>query len=223
MALDPTLSPSVQRALSRPRPRWRGRLHRWAFVAWWPLTVALVAAADTGRQRLGAAVFGGGMLAMFGVSALVHAKAWSPSAYHRLIQLDHTAIFVCVATGATPIALLAMAGRPAAVLLWGVWTGAVVGVVAEWLPFHPPRFLMNTVYLSLGWFPVVLVPWMWDGLGGLGLVLLGAGGLCYTVGAAIVGAQRPDPAPLVFGYHELWHALVVAAAGFHTAMVFTLL
>jgi hemolysin III len=215
----PELSPSVVRLLSRPRPTWRGRLHRSAFIAWLPVGVLTVVAADGVRARVATAVFAVGIAFMFGVSARVHWKAWPAARYHRLIQVDHTAIFACLATTATPVALLALHGAPRAILLLGVWTGAVLGSVVEWLPFHPPRGLTNTLFLLLGWLPVPLLPWIWRGTGAVTFGLLAAGGLVYTVGAVIVGAQRPDPAPLVFGYHEVWHVFVIVAVALHEAMV----
>jgi hemolysin III len=198
-------------------------MHRWAFVAWVPVCVGLVLASDRARERVATIGFSVGVLAMFGVSALVHSRVWPTARLHRLFQLDHTAIFLCLMGTVMPLGLLAMSGRPERVLLWVMAVGCGLGITAEWLPFHPPRCLMNAIYLTLGWFPLALLPWMVDGLGAWGLVLLGVGGACYTVGAVIVGAQKPDPSPLVFGYHEVWHALVVAAAAAHTGMVVTLL
>jgi hemolysin III len=108
------------------------------------------------------------------------------------------------------------------ILLGGLWAGAALGVVAEWLPFHPPRGLMNSLFLTLGWLPVILLPWLWRGLGVMSFTLMAAGGLVYTIGAVVVGAQRPDPRPSIFGYHEVWHLLVIIAVALHEAMVFRL-
>jgi hemolysin III len=156
---------------------------------------------------------------MFGVSALVHMQVWPAEKWHRLFQLDHTAIFCCFAGTTTPIALLALDGAARWFLLGGMWFGALAGIVAEWLPFHPPRGLMNTIFLVLGWFPILVIVPLWDGLGASGFALLLAGGACYTVGAVIVGAQKPDPWPATFGYHEIWHLLVVIAVALHWSMV----
>jgi hemolysin III len=215
----PELSPSWARLLDRPRPRWRGRLHRWAAAASVPAGVALVATADGGTARIGALVFASGITAMFTVSALVHWTPWPARRYHRLIQLDHSAIFVCCAATATPVALVVLDGGARVALLVGMWLGVVLGCAFEWLPFHPRRGLMNTLFLVLGWYPVLFLPALWRGMGGVTFSLMVAGGLTYTVGAVIVGAQRPDPRPHVFGYHEVWHLLVVVAVTLHYAMV----
>lgn len=219
---SPELSPSVLRMLGRARPAWRGRLHRAAFFVSMPAGAALVATADRGRATVVALVFALGISVMFGISAVVHLRAWPPARYHRLIQLDHTAIFLCCATTATPVGVLGLDGSTRVLLVGGMWIGAAAGIVAEWLPFHPPRGLMNTLFLVLGWYPVLFVPPLWRGLTHADFVLMAAGGLVYTVGAVIVGAQRPDPRPEVFGYHEVWHALVVVAVTLHVVLVWRL-
>lgn len=218
----PELSPSVVRLLSRPRPAWRGRLHRWAAAASVPAGVTLVLLARGTRPTVGALTFAVGVTAMFGVSAAVHWRPWPPSRYHRLVQLDHTAIFLCSAATATPVALLVLDGGTRVAMLAGMWVGVLVGTVLEWMPFHPPRGLMNTMFLILGWYPVLFVAALWRGMDGATFALMAAGGLVYTVGAVIVGAQRPDPHPEVFGYHEVWHLLVVVAIALHYGMVLRL-
>jgi hemolysin III len=218
----PELSPSFVRLLSRPRPRWRGHLHRWAAAVSIPAGVAIVVAADGPRATVGALVYALGITAMFAVSAVVHWRAWPPARYHRLIQLDHSAIFVCCGATATPVALMALEGRARAALLVGMWVGVVVGIVMEWLPFHPPRGLMNTLFLVLGWYPALFLPALWRGMDGVTFGLMIAGGLLYTVGAVVVGVQRPDPHPEIFGYHEVWHAFVIVAVVLHYLMVLRL-
>jgi hemolysin III len=218
----PELSPSFVRLLDRPRPSWRGRLHRWAAAASVPVGIGLVVLAGGTVATYAALVFAVGITTMFGVSAAVHWRAWPSRRYHRLIQLDHTAIFVCCAATATPVALLALDGGARVALMVGMWLGVAIGVVLEWLPFHPPRGVMNTMFLTLGWYPVLFLPALWRGMDGVTFALMVAGGLVYTVGAIVVGAQRPDPSPGVFGYHEVWHLLVIVAVALHCAMVLRL-
>ena len=213
------LSPSVARLLSRPRPRWRGVSHRIAFVISVPVGVLLVASADDGRERAGAAVFASAISFMFGASALVHLRPWTTAQYHRLIQLDMTAIFCCVAGTASAVAWLALPGNSRWGLAIGVWLIAAAGIVFVWLPLHPRAGLMNGLYLIAGWYPMLFCVSLWRGLGPGGFALLIAGGLCYTVGALVVGAQRPDPWPAVFGYHEIFHVFVIGAAALHYSLV----
>ena len=218
----PELSPSVVRMLSRPRPQWRGISHRWAFLLSVPVGVIGIVLAGGTRARVAMSWFAFGTSFMFGVSTLVHLRPWPAARYHRLIQLDHTAIYVCIATQAVPVALLVLEGPLRVTLLVVLGIGAAAGVVVEWLPFHPPKGLMNALFLTLGWFPVVLMPWIYQGTDGWNFALLLAGGACYTVGAVIVGAMRPDPWPQRFGYHEIWHLSVIVAVVLHTTMVWRL-
>jgi hemolysin III len=210
---------NTERMLAATRPRWRGRLHL-AMAAWWlPAAVVWTWAAPPGRIRYAAAAFGLGMGLMFLGSALLHLRSWSAHAYERLFRLDRSGIFLAIGGTGAALALLGMEGWPRRVLLAGAVVGTVLGVVSEWLPFAPPRGFSNTVYLTLGWVPVLLLPWLWRASGVLTVALLVLGGLLYTVGAVIVGLRRPDPWPQVFGYHELFHVLVVLAASVHAVML----
>jgi hemolysin III len=99
-----------------------------------------------------------------------------------------------------------------------VWAGAGVGILRALLWPKAPRALATGLYLLLGWAALPLVPAMYRSLGPVPLALLAAGGLLYSVGAVIYATRRPDPFPRVFGYHEIFHALVIAAAGLHYAV-----
>ena len=215
-------SPSVERALTLPRPRWRGVVHRWAFFVSLPIGLAAIVLAPDGRSALGASFFCVGMWVMLGTSALVHLRQWSADQFHLLFRLDHSAIFFCIAAQSTGILILALDGRPLAFALAWFWFGAVIGIAAEWLPFHPPRGLMNTMFLVLGWGVVALLPWLWSSLGVGRFALLAFGGLLYTTGAIVVGARRPDPDPYVFGYHEIWHVCVVLGVTCHFLLLLML-
>lgn len=181
-----------------------------------------VLAADGARARLAIGVFAIGTLIMLGVSAITHLRDWPIERVERLVRADHSAIFVMFATSATPIAVLGMGGGRTWALLAFAWVGATLGVVLEYLPFHPPRGLVNTVYLTFGGSFLVFLPWLIDALSGGELALLLGGGAAYTVGAIIVGAQWPDPWTDSFGYHEIWHVLVVVGAGTHYVLALRL-
>jgi hemolysin III len=218
----PDLSPSVVRMLSRPRPRWRGVSHRWAFVISLPVGVVEIVLAHGSSAKTALAFFAVGASFMFGVSALVHLRPWPVARYHRLIQLDHTAIYVCIAAQAVPVGLLVLQGPLRVTLLAVLGVGAFVGVVLEWLPFHPPKGLMNALFLTLGWFPLVLLPWIYHGTNAVNFALLVVGGALYSAGAFVVGAMRPDPWPATFGYHEIWHVCVIVAVVLHSVMAWRL-
>ena len=195
------------------KPLLRGVLHQWAFVAAIAAGAVLVALADDGRARLAATIYAVGLAAMFGASALYHRPAWrSPRVVGVLRRLDHSMIFVFIAASYTPFALLAFEGTWATGLLIAVWIGAVVGLVLNLSFIHAPRWLGALVYLALGWAGVLALPRMFSDVGVAWAVLVIVGGGLYTLGAVTYALQRPDPVPHVFGFHELFHALVIAAA-----------
>ena len=190
-------------------------LHRGAALASIPLGVAATVSADGIRAALAMGVFALGTTIMLGTSAIVHLRDWPIERVESLIRFDHSAIFVMYATSATPIALLALTDRQAWVVLGFAYVGATLGIVVEFFPFHPPRGLVNTVYLSFGLSFLGFMPWLLAGLTGLQFAWLLAGGAFYALGSIIVGAQWPDPWTDTFGYHEIWHVFVVVGAGIH--------
>jgi hemolysin III len=153
--------------------------------------------------------------ALFGVSALYHRVTWNGPARRRLRRLDHAMIFLLIAGTYTPVGLLVLEGRLAAVVLAVVWGGAVAGIVLELAWRGAPRWLGGTVYLALGWVAVVAMPQLFARLGMAGGLLIVAGGLVYSAGAAVYALRRPDPVPAVFGYHEVFHLLVIAGVAAH--------
>jgi hemolysin III len=201
----------------RTKPLLRGVSHEIAAGVALAGLVALVLLAPGPRARLGALVYGSSLVALFSVSALYHRPTWSPRARVWMRRLDHSAIFLLIAGTFTPICLLIGDGR-ARTLLAVVWAGAGLGVLRALLWPEAPRLVATALYLLLGWAAVPLVPAMHRALGTGPLLLLAAGGMLYSVGAVIYATRRPDPFPRVFGYHEIFHALVVAAAGLHFAV-----
>src|SRR5207248_3182420 len=119
----------------------------------------------------------------------------------------------------TPFAALVLHGALATTILVVVWAGAIGGVVFSLAWPGAPRALIAAVYLALGWVAVVAMPQIAQRAGWGALALLGAGGVLYTAGAVIYALRRPDPRPQVFGYHEVFHVLVVVAAAAHYAAV----
>ncbi len=206
---------NTEYAMTAPRPRLRGRSHLFAGVAGLPLAVLFTLWAPSGDVRLGVASFTFGVTIMFLCSALLHLRRWDAAVYERLFRLDHSGIYCAIGGSTGAIALLALDGWPRNVLLLGTFGGSLIGIVLEWLPFAPPRGLSNTVYLTLGWLPVLLLPWIWISAGALVVVLIIAGGALYTSGAVIVALRRPDVLPGWFGYHELFHLLVILAVALH--------
>lgn len=175
--------------------------------------------APHGRARAAVAAFALGIAIMFTCSALLHLRGWSLATYERLLRLDHTGIYLAIGGTGLALGLLGLDGWPRRILVAGAAIGMAIGIVVEWLPFAAPRGFNQAVYLSFGWVPLVLLPWLWQTSGVLVVVLLGIGGVFYTSGAIIVAMRRPDPLPHWFGYHEIFHVLVIAAVVSHGAML----
>jgi hemolysin III len=200
-------------------PAWRGRLHLWAFVVAVPATVALVILARGAMAIVSAAVFGAGLVLVFGTSATYHRLVRSPVARRRWRRVDHAMIYVLIAATYVPVCVLVLPRRLGVPLLVVVVAGAAAGVVLKLAFFQRAGRWPAILYLVLGWGGAVVTPQLVSRLGVASFAFLVAGGLAYTVGAAVFGRRRPDPAPLTFGYHEIWHGCTVLAAVCHFAMV----
>jgi hemolysin III len=212
--------PSSSATLDLGKPRLRGVSHQWAFYASLALGAALVAAAEAGRPRLAAAVYALSVAALFGTSALYHRITWASQAARRWMRrLDHSMIFFLIAGTYTPFALLVLDGDLATVILVVVWAGALAGSVMKLVWIDAPKVLVAILYLALGWVAVAAFPTLLDELGITGTALVVVGGLLYTAGALVYAFQRPNPAPAVFGYHEVFHALVILAAALQYAVI----
>jgi hemolysin III len=201
------------------RPRLRGVLHQYAFFVALVAAAPLVLSARSGRAALAAGVYGGSLTALFGVSALYHRVTWSARARRWMGRLDHAMIGLLIAGTFTPFGLLVLADTPAGRLLPVVWIGALAGILLNVLWIDAPKWLSALVYVVVGWSGLLGFPHLLDRLGWTATGLMALGGALYSAGAAVYALRRPNPAPDVFGYHEVFHALVIAAAFTHYAVV----
>jgi hemolysin III len=201
------------------KPRLRGVSHQYAFFVALAAGAALVVLAQGAEARAAVGVYALSLAAMFGASALYHRIDWPPRASAWVRRLDHSMIYVLVAGTYTPFALLVLAPTMGWTILGVAWGGAVLGVAVSLLWIDAPRWLTALFYVALGWVGFVVMPQLWHRAGPLTVALLAAGGLLYTFGAVVYARQRPDPAPRIFGYHEVFHALVIAAAMAHFTAV----
>ncbi len=193
-------------------------LHEYAFFVAIAFGVLLVLTASTGRERLAAAVFAGAMTGMFGVSALYHRPNWSAGPRRWLRRLDHAMIYLLIAGTYTPFGLLVLSGAWQVTMLAILWSGAAVAIFLKLVWIDSPKWVSAVLGVVLGWVGVVAFPQLTSiGVGGFALLL--AGGVLYTAGSIVYVKKRPDPAPAVFGYHEVFHALVIAAAACQYAAV----
>jgi hemolysin III len=200
-------------------PLLRGVSHFWAL--WFALAgaVVLLVLAKDATASTAAAIYGTGLCALFAGSALYHRWRWNPRWRPLLRRIDHSTIFVFIASSYTPVALLVLDGPLRWIVLGIAWGGALAGVLLSVVWIDAPRWLTAGTYLALGWVAVITTPQLAERLGAAPLTLIALGGGLYTAGAVIYALRRPNPWPRVFGFHELFHAFVIAAAACHfTAM-----
>jgi hemolysin III len=207
-------------AIALVKPKLRGVSHKWAFFVSLVLGAALILLADTPKATFAVAVYAVSLSALLGTSALYHGVEWSrPDLRLWMRRLDHSMIFLLIAGTYTPFALLVLDGTLAMAILAVVWIGAVAGAIVEMIWIDHPKWASALLYLSLGWVAVASFPELWASLGPAGTLLVAAGGLLYTAGAVVYATQRPNPNPATFGYHEVFHLFVIAAALAHFSAV----
>ena len=207
-------------AIAAVKPRLRGVSHEWAFFVSLVLGAALIVAAKTPKATLAVAIYAVSLSALLGTSALYHRVNWTrPEVRRWMRRLDHSMIFFLIAGTYTPFALLVLNGPLADAILVVVWAGAVAGAIVETIWIDHPKWVAALIYVSLGSVAAVAFPQLWLDMGVTGTLLVAGGGLLYMAGAIVYATQRPDPNPRVFGYHEIFHALVIAAAAAHFAAI----
>jgi hemolysin III len=198
----------------RSKPLLRGVSHQIAAFLAAPAAAALVMGAGGGSARAAALTYGASLLTLFAVSASYHRPTWSPRVRRVLWRIDHSAIFVLIAGTYTPFCLLlgAAGGRFA---LAAIWIVAALGVAVSIAWPDAPKKVMALIYVGFGWMAVPVLPMIRATIGDGTLALLFLGGLLYSLGAIVYALRRPDPFPAVFGFHEIFHLCVVAAAACH--------
>ena len=193
-------------------PRFRGVSHQLAFLVALPLAIAFAFIPDTAAGHASAAVYGAGVAFMFGASGAYHRIRWSWPRWQSLARrVDHAGIFLLIAASYTPAGLLILHGGWRLAVLGVVWIGAGIAIVVKLCWLDAPKWVVAGIAIALGWVAVLVLPQMWASVGAVGCALIVAGGVAYTVGAIVYALERPDPRPHVFGYHEVFHALVVLA------------
>jgi hemolysin III len=200
-------------------PRLRGVVHQYAFFVALVACAIMIGLAPAGRPRLAAAIYAAALCGLLGVSALYHRRVWTATRRRWMRRLDHSMIFVLVAATYTPFALLVLRGGLAEAVLVVVWIGVTAGIVLSLVYVDAPKWVSACAYLCLGWVGVATMPQLVGRAGPGALILILFGGALYSAGACVYALQRPNPRPGVFGYHEVFHALVVAAAAAHFVAV----
>ena len=206
--------------IAKVKPRLRGVSHEYAFFVSLFLGAALIVLAKGLEARLAVAIYAVSLSALFGVSALYHRVDWRrPESRRWMRRLDHAMIFLLIAGTVTPFALLVLEPPLADALLIAVWAGAAAGTVVELIWIDAPKWVASIVYVGVGMIGAVGFPAIIAETGPVAGLLIAGGGALYLVGAVIYARQRPDPSPAVFGYHEVFHVLVIAAAAAHFAAI----
>jgi hemolysin III len=209
----------VQELTAALKPRLRGVLHEAAFAVSLVTGTALVCLADAGRERAAATVYAVSVALLFGTSAAYHRGSWSGRSQEVMKRLDHSMIFILIAGTYTPFSLLLLEGTARWVVFGLVWGGAIAGVVLRNVVRRPARWLFVGIYMLLGWVALGVLPQLAERGGAVVVTLLLVGGLFYSLGALVYALRRPDPSPRWFGFHEVFHALTLAAFATHYVAV----
>ena len=216
---EPPATPGPNPAGLPLKPRWRGVMHQYSFFVSVVLGAALVIVAPDGEARLAAGIYAFSVSGLLGTSALYHRITWRPRARAWMRRLDHSMIFVLIAGTYTPFALLVLDGTLATVVLIVVWAGAAVGITSTMAWPGAPKWVTAATCVAVGWVAIAAMPEIARRAGVIALLGLALGGALYTAGAIVYARERPNPRPAVFGYHEVFHALVIAAAAIQYLVV----
>ncbi|MET9880111.1 hemolysin III family protein [Actinacidiphila glaucinigra] len=210
----------VERAAAAIKPRMRGWLHAGVFPLALVGGIVLIAVSRSAAAVAACSVYALSACLLFGTSAVYHRGMWGPRGEVVLRRLDHANIFLIIVGTYTPLAVLLLPAGQQLVLLAVVWAGAVAGIAFRMLWIGAPRWLYTPCYIALGWVAAFYLPDFARTGGTAVVVLVITGGLLYTAGAVVYGLKRPDPSPAWFGFHEVFHALTIAAFTAHyTAIV----
>ena len=207
-ALDRT-APALDTPLSRPALR--GVLHEVGLGIALVVGTLLIVGADAGRASVGASIFAGSVALMLAASTLYHRVTWRPRARLWMRRVDHAGVYVLIAGTYTAVGLISLHGALEWTVLSIVWAGALLATLTKFCWIRSPKWLSVVVAVTLGWVGLAALPQLLSTAGPTAVALLLAGGLAYTAGAVVYALQRPDPAPKVFGYHEVFHALTLVA------------
>jgi hemolysin III len=195
----------------------------------WPLLIGFVLAVPAGAAVLvraaghghtvPTAIYVAGLVGLYGIGWIYHLLRWSPVARARLRRLDHAVIYFFIAATYTPIVAVGLHDAVGYWLLAATWAGAALGATAKLVRFEGSRVIGGTMYIVVGWLAIIGVHDFVTKLGVVDTVLMYGGGMLYTAGAIVLATRRPDPRPDLFGYHEVWHTMVLVASALHYVLI----
>jgi hemolysin III len=202
------------------KPLLRGKLHLYASLIALSAGVWLIFQSTYFEATIASIIYSVSLTALFAISALYHVPNWPTHTRLWLKRLDHSAIFILIAGTATPIFEIGLTGTTRTQALTLIWTGAALGILQSIFWTRAPKAFVALICVALGWvgapYVLSLGPWV----GTKGLLLLVSGGVMYSIGALVYAIKKPNLKPGVFGYHELFHALVIVAAGLHYVFIY---
>jgi hemolysin III len=202
-----------------PRPRMRGWIHGAAVPAAIVVAVLLWRAAAPGVPRISVAVFGIGLIGLYTVSGAYHLPPWPARIRRWLARADVAMIQLFIAASFTPVAVHALHGAWRTASLVVAWAIAIVGAAVAVSPAKGPRWLTVAAYASFGSLAAIPLLRIVDVLPPAGVALIVASGVIYILGGIVYARQGPNPWPGWFGFHEVFHTLVVIACSAHVVAV----
>lgn len=208
---------------SLEKPTLRGVLHQYAFFTFLPLEVWLMTCVEGQTEAFVTLLYCFGLSSLLAVSALYHRINWPEKQRYRMRKLDHSMIFVQIATSYTPFGVLAFTGFKNQVVLSILWLSVFVGFVINMIWGNAPKWVSALLYISVGWTVMIMFPEFYQYTGATTFYFMLAGGISYTIGALFYAAKRPNLKPGVFGYHELFHSFVILGAGLHFISIYMLI
>ena len=179
------------------------------------LIILLILGQGNLQKEISLLIYGLSLVLMFTTSAVYHLLDFKPDVMIRLRKMDHTAIYLLIAGTYTPISYLALADPWRLGTLLVIWALALAGIAGKVFLISQRRWLYTLLYVLMGWLGVTLIGQLHGRLPSGALAWLVAGGAVYTLGAILYILKWPRLRPDVFGYHDLWHLLVIGGAACH--------
>lgn len=205
------------------KPLLRGYFHEWAFYAAIGACTVLILNSQDKIKIIATIIYSLSLIGLFGISALYHRPTWEPRQRMWMRRMDHAAIYILIAGTSTPVCMLALPSETGTKLLQLVWGAAFFGIIQSLFWINAPKWLSALFYVGVGCLVVPFIPSLKTALGSSGLSFIISGGIAYIVGAVIYALKRPNPNPKIFGYHEIFHILVIIGAGFHFYLIYKLI
>ncbi len=206
-----------------PKPLLRGHFHQAAFFTACGACLMLIIKSTGMLETISISIYSFSLIFLFGISALYHRITWNPDSRKWMKKLDHSAIYILIAGTFTPICLLALPEPSGRNLLITIWSIGILGVFQSLFYVHAPKWLSSILYVIAGYMILPYLSELKSSVGELNIVLLITGGIIYTAGAVTYALKKPILKPEIFGYHEVFHILVIIGAAFHFALIYSLL